>query len=181
VSHPKTITTLDLRGDEKKMAKIYIALATMAFLMLIAVGPAIAGTFPPYPPGHCGAGNCYGTSEDDTMIGTSADEGLHGLGGDDAIYGMGGNDGLTGDDGNDALYGGLGNDIIEGNKGWDLLKGGRGTDDLHGGYGSDVLRGGGGLDEFTCGGGSDIVYASAKERNEGHIADDCEVVILVAR
>src|SRR5215213_4156028 len=122
------------------MAKIYTALAAIVLLVLVAIAPAVAGTFPPYPRGHCGAGNCYGTQGDDTMIGTSADEGLHGLGGDDVIWGMGGNDGLMGGDGN------------------------------------DVLRGGRGLDKYTCGGGNDVVYASARERHKGRIADDCESV-----
>src|SRR5829696_8471958 len=131
------------------MAKIYTALAAMALLVLVAIAPAVAGTFPPYPRGHCGAGNCYGTQGDDTMIGTSADEGLHA---------------------------GVGNDTIEGNKGQDRLKGGSGRDDLRGGYGDDALRGGRGLDKYTCGGGNDVVYASARERHKGRIADDCESV-----
>lgn len=137
------------------MAKVYAFIAATAVLVLVAAGSSIAGTFPPYPPGHCGAGNCYGTQKDDTMTGTSADEGLHGLGGDDLIRGKGGNDFLFGNGGDDALYGGTGRDTVEGNSGADRVVGGRGADKLRGGEGNDRVVGGKGDDRMRGGKGND--------------------------
>ena len=139
------------------MAKLRAFLAGTTFLVLIAAGPATAGTFPPFPPGNCAAGNCWGTSAGDTITGTPDGQGLHGLGGNDLIRGLAGNDFLTGDAADDAVYGGSGRDTVDGDEGDDRVGGGSGPDKVNGGTGSDMVVGNKGDDRLSGGGGRDHI------------------------
>src|SRR5215217_2989562 len=86
------------------MAKLYVFLAATTFLMLIALGAAIAGT-----------------SAGDSITGTPHRDRLHGLGGADII---------VGDKDADRLIGGAGSDHVDGLQGGgsDLLDCGPGFD-----------------------------------------------------
>src|SRR5215218_5531838 len=130
------------------MAKLYTFLAATTLIMLIAAGPAVAGTFPPFPPGHCAAGSCFGTSAGDAVFGGP---------GKDTVEGNRGDDKVEGGRGSDQVNGGEGSDKVVGNKGNDRLLGGAGRDHVDG---QDLGRAGiGGSDVLDCGPGFDTFEA----------------------
>ncbi len=125
------------------------------------------------------AGNCIGSSGNDTIVGTN---------GADAINGGAGNDRISGGSGNDKLSGGTGNDIVNGDAGNDRITGGGGNDALVGGSGNDFFdardsaRNAGRFsrlaqrakakDSVNCGKGKDRVKADRNDK----VAKNCEIV-----
>ena len=110
-------------------------LATVAAMLLIAAGVALAATY-------------NGTERNDVIYGGSSADTIDGKGGADALYGKGGNDTLYGGKGNDnpttslydkvtKAYVGAG---VRGAGGDDTIDGGEGDDDIEGNAGRDTVK-----------------------------------------
>jgi Ca2+-binding RTX toxin-like protein len=176
------------------MRRVSTLLATMAVMVLVAAGVAIAV-------------NKVGTDGPDTLRGTNGDDNLIGLGGNDRIFGgLRGNDNLVGGPGKDVVIGGTeayrrggGDKTLVGGPGNDLVAGGRGSDNVVGNAGNDYLSdgpssdssvdklsGGDGTDVATpinqpaskdvvsCGAGKDWALVDRKDV----VAPDCEKVFV---
>ena len=176
------------------MRRVSTLLATMAVMVLVAAGVAIAV-------------NKVGTDGPDTLRGTNGDDNLVGLGGQDNIFSLDGTDNLAGGLGKDNvlarderrpgrgdknLDGGPGNDAVFGGKGSDKIVGGEGNDwlvedglrefskdTLSGGSGNDVIdvwhKPAAVTDVVACGSGFDRVIADRATL----VAPDCEKVVVV--
>src|SRR5215211_6056196 len=169
------------------MRRTMVMVATMALILLVASGMALAVT----------------------KIGTNGPDFLRGTNGDDSLIGKGGNDNLLGETGKDWLFGGTdrgktsggqknmvggpGNDRLQGGKGSDNLVGERGNDLLIDGYElnpkKDTLSSGDGNDALwvwnrpagrdvvSCGRGFDLVLADRDDL----LSPDCEKVFIGER
>ena len=177
------------------MRRAILLAATMALVLLVASGVALAATR-------------VGTDGPDHLKGTNGSDNLLGKGGNDRIFGLRGDDNLLGGAGKDVVVGGnedirpLGGDKnVLGGRGNDWVIGGLGSDDLLGGRGNDYLGNGpfefhesakdnfasgagndaleamnipAAKDVVVCGGGFDRVLADRKDV----IANDCERVFV---
>ena len=178
------------------MRRTMVMVATMALILLVASGMALAVTK-------------IGTNGPDFLRGTNGDDSLIGKGGNDKLFAWGGNDNLLGETGKDWLFGGTdrgktsggqknmvggpGNDRLQGGKGSDNLVGERGNDLLIDGYElnpkKDTLSSGDGNDALwvwnrpagrdvvSCGRGFDLVLADRDDL----LSPDCEKVFIGER
>jgi Ca2+-binding RTX toxin-like protein len=176
------------------MRRTILLLATMALMLLVASGVALAV-------------NKIGTDGRDTLRGTNGADNLVGLGGNDRLFSLGGTDNLLVGPGKDIVFGGNqrfelsgghknllggpGNDFVNGGKDSDNVVGGKGNDLLGDGVlresSLDTLSGGDGndvilvdnkpaaKDKVVCGGGFDRVLADRADV----IAPDCERTTIV--
>jgi Ca2+-binding RTX toxin-like protein len=142
------------------MRRIVVVVSTMALIVLVAGGVALAANI------QCVVGpTCFGTSTADTMSGTNSRDFMYGKGGADTMHGRGDVDTLQGDKGSDHIYGDAGAD--------ESLWGGALTatdtypdnsaEYVHGGRGGDNISGGlaqGGVDRLYGEGGNDRIVAS---------------------
>jgi hypothetical protein len=92
-----------------------LLLTTVATVLMLASGAALANFVPCGVPGHHPV--CGGDSPDqqpsdgnDVISGSALDDSMSGFGGDDEGFGHGGNDTMMGMEGNDTFDGGTGND-----------------------------------------------------------------------
>jgi Ca2+-binding RTX toxin-like protein len=146
------------------MKRIVVVVSTMALIVLVAGGVALAANI------QCVADtSCFGTSKADTMSGTDLRDRMYGKGGADTMHGRGGVDTVHGEKGSDHIYGDAGAD--------DSLWGGAVTatdtypdnsnDYVYGGRGSDTIHGGlaqGGVDRLYGERGNDFISASQRHQ-----------------
>jgi Ca2+-binding RTX toxin-like protein len=179
------------------MRRTIVLLASMALILLVASGVALAA-------------NKIGTSGRDILEGTNGHDNLVGRGGNDDLFSQAGNDNLLGGPGKDRLVGGKkvgtayhtqgGEKNLLGGPGNDMIIGGRGVDTIIGGEGNDLLAtgdtltetaddkvfGGDGTDAINalsdpaakamifCGDGTDVIIVNRKDV----VAADCEKVFV---
>ena len=173
------------------MRRLVLLLTTMALVLLLASGVALAV-------------NRIGTDGTDTLRGTNGNDNLLGRGDNDILFALNGSDNLLGGPGNDWLdthpmgfrrgdknmVGGTGNDAVIGGRGSDDVLGQEGNDLVADGpereFATDRLTAGDGNDVVavvnkpafkdlvTCGEGFDRVIVDRKDV----LADDCERVFI---
>src|SRR5215211_4519999 len=160
------------------MRRTMVMVATMALILLVASGMALAATK-------------IGTNGPDFLRGTNGDDSLIGKGGNDKLFAWGGNDNLLGETGKDWLFGGTdrgktsgGKKNMVGERGNDLLIDGYELnpkkDTLSSGDGNDALwvwNRPAGRDVVSCGRGFDLVLADRDDL----LSPDCEKVFIGER
>jgi hypothetical protein len=175
------------------MRRTLLLLATMAFVLIVAGGVALAASIIYCPGGE----DCFGTPGDDRIEGSDGDD-IHifGSGGSDIIDANGGSEHVVGDhltdrslDGDDKLDGGPDPDRIYGFGGSDTLIGGQGEDyidaqsyetsgasnTIRGGSENDQIDANNGVyDRIDCGTGSDTVTVDLNDLDK--VAKNCERV-----
>jgi Ca2+-binding RTX toxin-like protein len=136
------------KEEEAKMRRISLLLVTMAVMLILGSGVALAGYF----------------------VGTRGSDNLRGTNNADEMYGLRGGDNIRGHGGGDYIEGGTGPDDLFGNNGSDEIYGGKGVDDMFGGDGNDYLNAHDDApdDRVDCGPGTDIWIADV-----GDILIDC--------
>jgi hypothetical protein len=143
------------------MRRTIVLLTTMALILLVASGVALAV-------------NMIGTNGRDILEGTNGHDNLVGRGGNDDLFSQAGNDNLLGGPRKDRLVGGKkvgtayhtrgGEKTLLSGPGNDMIIGGRGADTIIGGEGNDLLATGDTLtetadDEVFGGDGTDVINA----------------------
>ena len=160
----------------KKMKRqALVLLTTMAVVLVVGSGVALAATSAIHCPNDTSSGSpssllfCYGTSAADTMYGSDLADFMFSKGGNDTMHGYGGSDRLQADKGSDNVYGDDGDDAF--------LWGGAyvgstnyypdtSDDYVHGGSGNDYLVGGyaqSGVDRIYGEGGNDTIDAAQRK------------------
>jgi Ca2+-binding RTX toxin-like protein len=162
------------------MRRAVLALTTMAVVLLLASGVALAVT----KLGGPGPDALRGTDNRDRLEGGGGPDSLLGLGADDCLSGGTGGDTVEGGPGDDLATGGPGgcesplgqerpgeSDVVNGGPGDDLVDGAAGADTLRGGTGGDLIGDGeehrGATDVLYGGGGDDFMLP----RNEPGVRD----------
>jgi len=180
------------------MRRTILLLGTVALVLVVAGGVALAASFISCPGG---GQDCFGTNNNDRIKGTDSDEKIYGEGGNDTVDGTGGFDVLLGDntddrtlDGNDKLDGGASDDALHGYGGSDTLIGGSGHDiidavagefsgsgsqnTIKGGSGDDDIQADNGVpDTIDCGTGGEVRGDFAQvDATLDTVAKNCEDV-----
>ena len=179
------------------MRATLLLLATMAFVLIVAGGVALAAATITCPTSPL---LCEGTDDYDKIEGSNGDDvHIFGYGGNDTINANGGSEHVVGDgvldpnnpgvDGNDKLDGGADPDRVYGYGGSDTLIGGPGEDyidavsyetsesrnTIRGGSENDQIDANNGVsDHIDCGTGSDTVTVDLNDLDK--VAKDCERV-----
>lgn len=149
------------------MRKTFLLVASVAALVVVAGGMALAATRQCDSPA-----DCRGTEMADRMFGNDGENLIHSEGGVDVVHGRDGSDTLKGGPGKDELYGQAGDDTIKGGDDGDHISAGSGDDDVDGGTPGrtndgdrDVLNCGPGVDTVHFTPGTDVVKSSCEIRN----------------
>jgi len=149
------------------MRRALLLLSTMALVVLLAAGVALAATI------TCQADvDCVGTKRADTLEGSDGEDIIYGRRGGDTLNGLGENDELYGQGGSDKVFGGPDGDRLTGGSGNDALNGGAAYDYYYfgNGWGKDSI-----IDSATSGNDLGNAVYLQQAPNEGYVTQDVSI------